>query len=540
MKKQSVVVGLLVLLLVVAMTAAACGDGDEATTTSSATGGTTATSTGAAEPIKIGHIVDLTGFEATVGEYFKQGLEYAFNAVGNEVAGRKVEVIVEDSKSETQGALDAAKKLVESDGVDIIFGPTQTGQKAAVAEYCKTKGIPMLFYNATTPDLLASGNEWFVGSGGSTLQCGSCMADYTYNTLGYESVVTISPDNDAAREFMDPFTEAFEALGGTVVQQQWTALNTTDFAPYLTALEEADAVVAWEPGAQGIAFSIAYHAAGIDKKMPLIANYHGGFIDPWLPATVAKANAEAGAAMVGIAGPFVFQFDSQEPAWQEYVEGMTALLGTAPTDGATNATVQAAATFLAAVEATGGDTTPAVLRDALLATSIVGPESPQFFAAGDRAATRNVYIMEIQPGVGADPFRYVTVKIYQNVPPGGFDASVTTVTPTTEATVTTEPVTTTETTAAAGGGETGVFFEDLGNNVVKIINRPFPGAEFMVTTEGAFASKVEAFDAQGASLGLLDIPEAANGEVDYSPIADAIAKIVVTDMEGKVFEHAIP
>jgi branched-chain amino acid transport system substrate-binding protein len=408
-KKQYVLAGLLTLLLVIALTAMACDGGDE-----------TPAGNAAGEPIRIGHIVDLTGFEATVGKYFKQGLEYAFDSVGNQVAGRPIEVIVEDSRSDTQGALDAVKKLVESDGVDIIFGPTQTGQKNAVAEYCMEKGIPLLAYNASSPPLLASGNEWLVGSGGSTLQCATCMADYTFNTLGYKSVVTVTPDNDAAREFMDPFVESFKALGGTVVQQQWTALGTTDFAPYLTGLKEADAVVAWEPGAQGIAFSIAYHALGIDKKMPLIANYHGGFIDPWLPAVVMKANAEAGAAMVGVTGPFVFSPDSQTPAWQEYIKGMTAVLGEPPTDGATNCTVQAAATFLAAVEATKGDTTPEKLRDALLATNINGPEGPQFFAEGDQAATRNIYIVQIQQGTGTSTFNYVTLKTYESVPPTGY------------------------------------------------------------------------------------------------------------------------
>jgi hypothetical protein len=192
------------------------------------------------------------------------------------------------------------------------------------------------------------------------------------------------------------------------------------------------------------------------------------------------------------------------------------------------------------VEATGGDTSPEKLRDALLATNIVGPESPQFFAEGDQAATRNIYIVQIQQGADANSLKYVTLKTYENVPPEGFIIVTATGAPTTTtAAPTTEVTGATETTVAASA-ELGIFFEDLGNNVVHITNVPMPGASFDVTTEGQFASVIEAFDAAGKSLGLLELPEAAAGKLDYSSIADKVAKLVVTDMMGKVFEYTVP
>lgn len=404
----------LVLALALGVFAVACA-GATPTTTTIETG-----------PIKVGHIVDLTGFENTVGQYFDQGLKYAFGAVNNQVAGRQIELITEDSKSTTQGALDAVTKLVESDGVDIIMGPTQTGQKIAVADYCKEAGIPCVFYNPTTPEALAEDNPWIVGTGGSTLQTTTCMADYTFNTLNYKKVITITQDSDAAREFMTPFTDAFKALGGTVVDQKWTALTATDFAPYLTGIKDAgvDAVAMWEPGPQAIAFFIAWHQAGLDGKIPIIGNYHGGSIDPWIPSAVAGSNPAAAAALEGVVGPYVFQFDSQSPEWLAYRNGMAALnKNIKPKDGATNCTAQAGQTLIAALTAVNGNTDPAVLRDALLATNITGPEGPQSFAKGDKAATRNVYIMDIHKGASIWDWIFTTKKTYEAVPSTGYKAT---------------------------------------------------------------------------------------------------------------------
>ena len=97
------------------------------------------------------------------------------------------------------------------------------------------------------------------------------------------------------------------------------------------------------------------------------------------------------------------------------------------------------------------------------------------------------------------------------------------------------------TTTTAAAGTTGIFFEDLGDNKVKVVIRPEPGQEFAVSTEGPFGAKVEAFDADGGSLGLLEIPEAAEGVLDYSSVA-GIAKIVATDVAhgGAEYEYMIP
>jgi TRAP-type C4-dicarboxylate transport system substrate-binding protein len=97
------------------------------------------------------------------------------------------------------------------------------------------------------------------------------------------------------------------------------------------------------------------------------------------------------------------------------------------------------------------------------------------------------------------------------------------------------------TTTTAPAGTTGIFFEDLGNSKVKLTIVPEPGQQFAVSTEGPFGAKVEGFDASGKSLGLLDIPEAAEGVLDYSAVA-GLAKIVATDVAhgGATYEYMIP
>ena len=431
------------LLIVLSVFVAACGSSSTSTTavtnatttappttapattappasvTTAPASGETSTSAAAAtgEPIKIGHIIDLTGPEAVVGKEMQSSLKYAFDSMNSQIGGRPVQVIIGDAQGLPATAVDVAKKMVESDKVVAIFGPTQIGEKTAVANYLKSVGIPMMLYNPS-PMQAFQDNKWVVASGGSSVQNPTCMADYMYNQLHYTKIVTLTQDNTAGRAFMTPLTDAFTKLGGTVVQQEWVPVPTPDFSSYLSSLKAADALVAWDTGSDAIALLTQWHQLGIDKKLPMIAAFHGGFLDPFIPAAMAEAD---GAAVVGSLAPSVYSPDSQDAVNQAFVQGFTKVLGFPPSDEGASGPYQAALLFQAAVTATNGDTTPDKLIAAIFASKINGPEGPMSFEAGQQAATKNIYILKVAqvPNV-AKTFMYTTVYTYKDVPATGY------------------------------------------------------------------------------------------------------------------------
>ena len=89
----------------------------------------------AAEPIKIGAILDFTGPVADLGPKFKAGIELALEEAGYKVAGRDIKLIVEDGATDVTTALDKFKKLVEKDGIHICIGPLMGDAHLAIAPY---------------------------------------------------------------------------------------------------------------------------------------------------------------------------------------------------------------------------------------------------------------------------------------------------------------------------------------------------------------------------------------------------------------------
>lgn len=372
----------------------------------------------AGEPIKIGHIVDLTGVEAMTGEEYKRAVEFAVESLGGQIAGHPVEIIIGDAQNQSSVAVDVARKMVENDGVVAILGPTQVGQKAAVAEYIKTVGIPLIFYNPTPTGLLM-GNDWVVGANGGTPQMPSVMADYAYNVLGYRTVHTISMDNAGGRSFIDPFVETFTALGGEVLSQQWMPMPCGDVAPYLIALEDADALVAWNSGSDAIQIWKGWYDLGLYKRMPILATMHGGFTDYFIADALSENAPEVADAMVGTYAAMMYAKDVNTPESEELLNAWVEKYGEEPRFVAAGSCSQAVYLLNAAIESLDGDTSPDKLIDAIFAADFTGPEGHTFFE-NSPAATKDVYVMKVVKREDGS-FDHELVETYQDVPPTGLE-----------------------------------------------------------------------------------------------------------------------
>jgi branched-chain amino acid transport system substrate-binding protein len=93
----------------------------------------------AADTIKIGAILAVTGAAANLGLPESRTLQMVvddMNAAGG-LLGRKIELIVKDTKGSTENAVSFAKQLVEENQVLAIIGPTTSGESMAVKAYAE-------------------------------------------------------------------------------------------------------------------------------------------------------------------------------------------------------------------------------------------------------------------------------------------------------------------------------------------------------------------------------------------------------------------
>jgi len=104
--------------------------------------------TPAAEPIKIGSFLAVTGGASFLGDPEKKTLEMyvaRINKAGG-VSGRPIELTLYDSATDAKKAASFAKRLIEDDKVDIILGGTTTGETMAVVPLVEKAEIPFISF----------------------------------------------------------------------------------------------------------------------------------------------------------------------------------------------------------------------------------------------------------------------------------------------------------------------------------------------------------------------------------------------------------
>jgi branched-chain amino acid transport system substrate-binding protein len=116
----------------------------------------------AQDTIKIGVTQPLTGAVAASGNYVAQGAMIAADDLnaGEGVLGKKVELIIEDNKSNPKEAVATAEKLIVGDKVPVLMGAWSSTYTLAVMPKLMEYGVPMVVETSSSGKITTSGNPW--------------------------------------------------------------------------------------------------------------------------------------------------------------------------------------------------------------------------------------------------------------------------------------------------------------------------------------------------------------------------------------------
>jgi branched-chain amino acid transport system substrate-binding protein len=195
----------------------------------------------AAETIKIGFPIPLSGPTAVYGEPVLKGAEMAvaeINAKGG-VLGRQLEILSRDSKANADEAVRLARELIIKDNVDLLVGTLTSAEAPALSTVAKENKIVFIAPTAKSTRLTdaadihpyifrVSSNTDVEGLAGATL-----MARWK----DVKSVATIAPDYAYGRDSIAAFVAALKKLRPdiAIVDQEWPKLGEADFTPFIIA-----------------------------------------------------------------------------------------------------------------------------------------------------------------------------------------------------------------------------------------------------------------------------------------------------------------
>jgi branched-chain amino acid transport system substrate-binding protein len=197
-------------------------------------------SAAAQNPIRVGYAVILSGPGALIGEPSLKGAQMftdEINAKGG-ILGRKIELVVRDTKGNADEAVRVARDLILKENVEFLVGTLTSAEGPAVSPIAKENKIVFVVPVVKTDQLTAPENLHpyvFRTASNTTIEgrtAAEILAKWNVKRVG-----TMSPDyafgQDVTRAFVNHLKKIRPDI--EIVDQQWPKLGEPDYTPFINA-----------------------------------------------------------------------------------------------------------------------------------------------------------------------------------------------------------------------------------------------------------------------------------------------------------------
>lgn len=299
-----------VLLSIVLVTLAACGGSEP-------------------REYKIGSILALTGRGKTYSEEARKGMELAIEQLNaGEFKETPIRLIVADSGSDTDKAIEELRTLTDQEHVPVVVGMILSDEVLAAAPESTKRKVVILSPNASSDDIKNAGDYVFRNRESAALQS-EALARAAVERFGRKKIAILHSRSANAISYRDAFVDALVSLGQPLPSMVSYEEGKTDYTREIAALraKEPDAV----------------YLAGLDKEMGLILKEarESGFAPQFFASAGAISTGfleAAGPAAEGlVSGSALFDADSEEPHVRSFVTAYERLHNEKPGRIAANA-----------------------------------------------------------------------------------------------------------------------------------------------------------------------------------------------------------
>ncbi len=173
----------------------------------------------------IGCLLPLSGYYKSFGDKALKGIELALGQFCSQNNRPSIKIIIKDTGSDPDVAVNAVKELFE-EHVAAIIGPIFTAEPAALE--AQNRGIPII--TITQKDNIADTGDYVFRNFFTPKMQVETIVSYAIEELELKNFAILYPNENYGKVFMNLFWDEVMACGGKVVGVESYELDSTDFA----------------------------------------------------------------------------------------------------------------------------------------------------------------------------------------------------------------------------------------------------------------------------------------------------------------------
>jgi branched-chain amino acid transport system substrate-binding protein len=224
----------------------------------------------AADTIKIGAYLPMTGAVAAYGQDAWNGIQIAKEMKGT-VLGKKVDLVLADTKSDKIESANAVSRLIEKEKVVAIIGEMISGDTLAGGPIAEKAKVPMVSPTATNP-LVTQGKKYVFRVCFIDPVQGEIAAKYAVETIkAKKAALIVDKSQDYCVGLAKFFKDNFIKMGGQIVAETFCVTEDKDFSAQLATIKPANPDVIYAPNYYSPVALFTKQARELGVKAPVFA-----------------------------------------------------------------------------------------------------------------------------------------------------------------------------------------------------------------------------------------------------------------------------
>jgi len=228
----------------------------------------------ASGPIYIGHHCDLTGVISSWGVWHDKAAKAAVELInkGGGIAGRKVELVTEDTESNPASGARKLRNLIQRGNAEFIVGSVHSGVMLAAIPIASELKTIYFSTGEATEATGEKGTRFSFRTGTDTYSIAAASMPWCVENLGkvwsiiYADYAWGQSTNQESKNYI-------EKSGGKVLTSIPVPLDTKDFVPYLAQIPgDSQVVLPAFIGSLSVAFYTQAKTMGLDKKVKMYSS----------------------------------------------------------------------------------------------------------------------------------------------------------------------------------------------------------------------------------------------------------------------------
>ena len=197
----------------------------------------------AAETVKVGVLLPLTGSQAKFGEIEKRSYEMAaeeINAKGG-VNGKKIELLFEDDTGKPDVGRSGVEKLISREKVPVITGGYSSSVTAAAAPVAQQFKVPFVICTGSADDVTEKGYDYVFRVNPPASEYPNAVKSFLQSVAKDVKTVALLYENSAfGQSSSKSFEEDAKGVGLKIIVKEGYQAGAIDFKPVLTKVKAAN------------------------------------------------------------------------------------------------------------------------------------------------------------------------------------------------------------------------------------------------------------------------------------------------------------